>query len=199
MARLFTALFAILTVTCFSVNADASPSYRSTLSSAKNIRKSEAKLAKAIAKLSPADREKLKTALSSLGVDSDADGVSDLFERVRGSNVCDGDSDDDGIKDDDDSYENDDNKLGEVEAKGAVTSFNDPSLIVGAKTFIVTNATVFRRGVSSKASLVIGACVKVEGYTDVSNVTIATKIEASSRCGGGSDDDSEKDDSGKDD
>jgi hypothetical protein len=186
MKHLLTALLAIV---FFAVNAEAAPSYRSTVSQAKNLRKSEIKLAKAIAGLSAASREKLKAALASLGGDSDADGVSDIFERARGSNICDSDSDDDGIKDDDDGYENDDNKQGEVEVRGDVTSFNDPSLVVGGKTFTVTGTTVFRRGVTSKADLQTGTCIKVEGYVDASNVNIARKIEGSTRCGGSDSDD----------
>lgn len=181
-------LSALLAVLFFAVNAEAAPSYRSTAASAKNLRKAELKLAKAIAGLSATDREKLKNALSSLGVDSDSDGVSDIFERARGSNVCDSDSDDDGINDDDDGYENDDNKQGEVEARGAITSFEDPSLVVAGKTFTVTGATTFRRGVGSKDDLQPGTCIKVEGYVDASNVNIAKKVEGSTRCSGSNDD-----------
>ena len=182
-------LIALLAILMCTASAEAAPSYKSTVASAKNLRKSEVKLAKAIAGLSVADREKLKTALASLGVDSDADGVSDIFERARGSNICDNDSDDDGVRDDD-GYEHDDNKRGEVEVRGAVTSFEDPSLVVGGKTFTVTATTLFRRGVLSKADLVEGACIKVEGFIDASNLNIARKIEASTRCAGsgGSDD-----------
>lgn len=181
-----------LCVCVFScLSAHAAPSYKSTLSAAKNLRKSEVKLAKSIASLSATDREKLKAALASLGVDTDKDGVSDIFEKARGSNICDTDSDDDGVDDRDDGYEDNDGRLGEVESKGSVTSFTDPTLVVGGKTFTVTATTAFRRGVSSKADLVTGACIKVEGYTDASNINIATKIEKYDRCGGsnGGDDD----------
>ncbi|MEY4667955.1 MAG: hypothetical protein RL518_654 [Pseudomonadota bacterium] len=181
MNRIFVALLAVI---FFAVNADAAPNYRSTLSSARNLRRSEVRLAKAIAKLSATDREKLKTAAASLGLDSDSDGVSDLFEKARGSGICDADSDDDGVSDGDDDYENDDDKQGEVEAKGSITSFTDPSLVVAGKTFTVTSTTQFRRGVSSKADLVSGKCVKVEGYVDASNVNFATKIEGERGCGG---------------
>jgi hypothetical protein len=191
MKHLLTSLVALV---FFAVNAEAAPSYRSTLSSAKNLRKSELKLAKAVGSLSAADREKLKRALASLGVDSDADGVSDLFERTRGSNVCDADSDDDGIDDREDGYERDDDRQGEVEVRGSVTSFEDPSLVVGGKTFTVTDATRFRRGVSAKADLVAGKCIKVEGYVDPSNANIATKIEGSTRCSGGTGNDDSSDD-----
>ena len=183
MKRIFLVLGLCLLLTS---TANAAPSYKSTLSAAKTLRKSEVKLAKSIAALSAADREKLKTALAALGVDTDKDGVSDLFEKAQGSNICDNDSDDDGVDDKNDGYENDQNKLGEVEAKGAVTSFEDPTLIVGGKTFTVTATTSFRKGVSSKTDLVTGACIKVEGYTDTSNINIATKVEKYDRCSGGS-------------
>jgi len=185
----------ILLALCLCVfsclSAHAAPSYKSTLSAARNLRKSEVRLAKSIASLSTADREKLKAALASLGVDTDKDGVSDIFEKARGSNLCDTDSDDDGVDDRDDGYEDNDDRLGEVEAKGTVTSFADPTLVVGGKTFSITATTVFRRGVSSKADLVAGACIKVEGYTDASNINVATKVEKYDRCGGssGGDDD----------
>lgn len=191
MKHLLTALFAL----CFlTVTAEAAPSYRSTVKSAKNLRKSELKLAKAISSLSVADREKLKRALASLGGDSDSDGVSDLFERARGSNVCDADSDDDGIDDRNDGYEKDGNKQGEVEIRGAVVSFEDPTLVVGDKTFVITDSTIFRRGISSKAGLTAGACVKVEAYVDASSANIAKKIEASDRCGGSRGGDDSNDD-----
>lgn len=191
MKQVLVALF-VCVFSC--VSAYAAPSYKSTLSAARNLRKSEIRLAKSVASLSAADRQKLKTALASLGVDTDKDGVSDIFEKARGSNLCDTDSDDDGLNDKDDGYEDNDDRLGEVEAKGTVTSFTDPTLVVGGKTFTVTATTAFRKGVSSKANLVAGACVKVEGYTDSSNINIATKVEKYDRCGGGRGDDDGSDD-----
>ena len=110
--------------------------------------------------------------------------MSDIFEHARGSNACDADSDDDGVNDREDGYERDDDKQGDLEAKGSITSFNDPTLIVGGKTFTVTDGTTFRRGLSSKSDLKAGTCIKVEGYVDASNVNIAQKIEGSSSCGG---------------
>ena len=202
MKHMYTTLCALL---LFALPAQAAPSYKAALSSAKNLRKSEVKLAKTIARLSTADREKLKQALASLGLDSDKDGVSDIFEKARGSVICDADTDDDGVDDSQDGYEQDDNKMGEVEARGAIVSFTDPTLVVGTKTFTVAATTIFRRGVSSKADLVTGACIKVEGYTDASNVSIATKIEKSLRCSGDDDDrnhggnDDKRDDDKRDD
>jgi hypothetical protein len=190
MKRLLASLVALV---FFAVSAEATPSYRGTSSMAKSLRRSEIRLAKAIAGLKPTERERLKKALSSLGVDSDTDGVSDIFERARGSNVCDADSDDDGIDDSEDGYEKDDDKQGEVEVRGRITSFNDPIIVIGSKSFTVTNRTRFRRGVASRADLTEGRCVKVEGYTDLSGVSFATKVEASSRCGRSSNDDSQDD------
>jgi len=186
MSRPLLAFFVSL---AFSLSAHAAPSYRATLSSARNLRKSEVRLAKSIAALSAADRERLKTALRALGVDSDSDGVSDIFEKARGSGLCDSDTDDDGIDDRDDDYEKDEDRTGEVESKGSVTSFEDPTLIVGGKTFTITSSTRFRRGVSSKEDLAVGVCVKVEGYAQTSGGNVATKVEGYSRCSGGDDGD----------
>ncbi len=191
MTRLIVTLFAIFCLACVSVTAEAAPSYRSALSAAKKVRKAERDLAKKVRGLSITDRARLKRATSTsyYGDDSDGDGVRDTYERARGSNVCDADSDDDGINDDDDGYENDDDKQGEVEVRGTVTSFEDPTLIVAGRTFTITGATSFRRGISSKSQLTSGLCIKVEGYVDASNVNIARKIEGSSRCSGGGSDD----------
>ena len=190
MNRLLTALCALV---FFAVCAEAAPSYRATSSMAKNVRRSEIRLAKAIAGMKPTDREKLKKALSSLGVDSDTDGVSDIFERARGSNVCDTDSDDDGVEDSEDGYEEDDDKQDEMKGLGEISSFDDPILVLGGRSITVTDGTRFRKGLSSKEDLTEGRCIKIEGYIDPSNVPFATKIEGSSRCGGSSDDNGDDD------
>jgi hypothetical protein len=190
MNRLLASLVALV---FFAVSAEAAPSYRATSSMAKNLRRSEIRLAKAIAGLKATDREKLKKAISALGVDSDTDGVSDIFERARGSNVCDDDSDDDGIEDSEDGYEEDDDKQDEMEGLGQITSFDDPILVLGGRSITVTDRTRFRKGISSKEDLTEGRCIKIEGYIDPDNVPFATKIEGSSKCAGSPDDDGDDD------
>ena len=82
-------------------NSEAAPEnkYKSALTSARSLNRAETGFKKKIAALTTADREKLKKATAKLGEDSDQDGVSDLFEGARGSNVCNSDSDNDGISD----------------------------------------------------------------------------------------------------
>ena len=180
MKHTYTALCALV---FFALPAQAAPSYKGALSSARGVHKSEVKLRKTIASLSAADREKLKKALASVGSDSDSDGVSDLFEQVRGSNLCSADSDSDGVDDSQDGYENDDNRTGFTETRGTVTSFADPTLVVNGKSFTITDSTRFRKGLSSKSDLTVGTCVKVEGYVDASSLNIATKVEKEKDCG----------------
>ena len=183
-------LFLILPI----CNSEAAPEnkYKAALTSAKSLNRSEAGFKKKIAALNTADRDKLKKATAKLGEDSDQDGVSDIFESARGSNKCDSDSDDDGVSDDEDKYEDDEDRVTEVKAKGRVVSFNDPNLVVGAKTFAVTDSTAFRKGLSSKADLEQDVCIEVEGYSDASNSNVASKIQGSRDC-------AKEDDSGSDD
>jgi hypothetical protein len=186
-------IMAILLASTF--NAWASPTdlakARRTLAS---ITKAEKDLLRTAKKLTPAERAKLK---SSRGKDSDGDSVSDVVEGAIGSNRCDADSDDDGLDDSDDRDEDSSDSDGdgysdglEVEAKGQVTSFNDPILVVAGKTFEVTPSTIFFRGLTSKDDLTTGTCIEVEGHK-VGDGVVADKIkrEKDSGCGSGSDDD----------
>lgn len=177
----------VLMLPMFSAEAAPENKYKSALTSAKSLSRSESGFKKKIAALTTADREKLKKATAKLGEDSDQDGVSDLFESGRGSNVCNSDSDNDGVSDGEDRYEDDEDRVTEVKAKGKVVSFNDPNLVVATKTFAVTDATAFQKGLSSKADLEQDVCVEVEGYSDASNVNIASKIQGSRDCARGGD------------
>jgi hypothetical protein len=176
-----------------TVQAWASPS---DLAKAKrslaSIAKAEKELARTTKRLTAAERANLKR---SRGKDSDGDSVNDVVEGAIGSNRCDADSDDDGLDDSDDSDEDSSDSDGdgyndslEVEAKGRITSFNDPILVVSGKTFEVTSSTVFFRGLSSKADLVSGVCIEAEGHK-VGTTVVADKIkrESSMDCGGSDD------------
>ena len=178
-------LLSLVLAIAFSATAHAAPAYSSTASAAKNLRKSQLKLAKSVAALSTTDREKLKVTLKSVGTDSDNDGVSDIFEAASGSNLCSSDSDGDGTPDANDDYEDDGNRSGDSKAQGTITSFNDPLLEVAGQTFTITDTTEFKGKLSSKTDLVVGTCVKVEGYTDASNTNFAKQVEGSNHCSGG--------------
>jgi hypothetical protein len=128
----------------------------------------------------------LKAAFKAL--DSDGDGVSDILEGALKSSRCDADSDDDGIDDDEDSDEdnadsdgdghNDGNEIG---AKGKITSFTDPTLVDGGKSFTVTANTTFRGIGFDKSDLVANLCVEVEGHVEGS-ANIADKIKRDDDC-----------------
>lgn len=180
--------FVLFALFAFCSPAHAAPSYKTARSEAKALAKAEAKFAKLVAKLSAADRVKLKAALERSGTDSDSDGASDLFERARGSDLCSADSDGDGINDGDDQYEENPDGDGdghpdgaEVGAKGKITSFIDPTLVVGGKTFTITPQTTFRGRNFTKESLVTGECIEVEGH-GLNGVNIADKIKRDDDC-----------------
>ena len=177
----------IMIVFSMTASAFAAPSYTSARSEARSLSRAENRFARTVARLSPADRERLKAALSAY-TDSDKDGSSDIFEAARGSSLCDNDSDSDGVEDGDDRYEDsrDGDRDGhedgyEVEAKGRVISFEGRVLIVGSKTFIVTDTTRFRGVNLSEATLTAGTCVEVEGHLSGAD-TIADKIESERSC-----------------
>jgi hypothetical protein len=174
-------------IACIST-AEAAPSYQSARKEARSIIAAEKKFEKLVAKLSAADREKLKAALAKIDDDSDGDGSSDLYEFARGSSRCDADSDDDGIDDGEDQYEDSRDGDGdghddtnEVKAKGRIVSFADPTLVVADKTFNVTPQTTFRGRNFSKASLVAGTCVEAEGHLE-GGIAVADKIELEDSC-----------------
>jgi hypothetical protein len=180
--------FILLAISAFCSSAQAAPNYKTARAEAKTLARAETKFAKLVAKLSAADREKLKVALEKSGTDSDSDGVSDLYERARGSDLCSIDSDGDGVDDGEDQYEDspdgdgDGNPDGaEVGAKGTITSFVDPTLIVGGKTFTVTPQTVFRGRNFTKESLVAGQCIEVEGH-GLNGANTADKIKKDDDC-----------------
>jgi len=142
-----------------------------------------------VAKLSVADKAKLKTSMK--GDDSDSDGIPDLVESAIGSNLCSGDSDSDGLDDSVDDHEDnpDSNKDGnpdgrdgqDSEAKGNVASYSGRVLVVAGKSFTVTDSTLFRGRQFSEAGLVAGVCVEVKGRV-VSGANIADSIKRDDGC-----------------
>jgi len=182
--KLLTALLALLLVAASP--AYASPRYTAAKQSADRIKKEEKDLARRIARLTAAEKAKLKKAFK--GLDSDSDGLADILEAAVKSSRCDADSDDDGLDDDEDSDEDNADSDGdghndgsEVEAKGKITSFTDPTLVVGGKTFTVTDSTTFRGTGFDKSDLVAGLCIEVEGHIDGAN-NIADKIKRDDDC-----------------
>lgn len=184
MQKLFLTLFAVV---FYSVTAHAAPSVNAARSEARNLARSQAKFARTLARLNAAQRKQLKALTAKTGIDSDGDGVSDIFEAGRGSDLCDSDSDDDGVDDGDDNYEDDGDKTEDAQANGEITSFADPALTVNGKTFTITDQTSFRAPLSSKDDLVAGLCVEVEGYKNSSDALIAKKVKKSNDCGGSED------------
>lgn len=182
--KLLTSLLALLIISVAPVYA--SPRYTSAKQSAEKVKKDEKELARRIARLSPTERAKLKSAFKAL--DSDGDGVSDILEGALKSNRCDADSDDDGVDDGDDSDEdnadsdgdghNDGNEIG---AKGKITAFTDPTLEVGGKTFTVTANTTFRGIGFDKSDLVANLCIEVEGHVE-GGANVADKIKRDDDC-----------------
>lgn len=178
-------------VTLFALSDSAfaaDKKYAAARAQARNIVRQQKSFKKLVGKLSVADRESLKTAVAAIDSDSDGDGSSDLMEGARASKLCAIDSDGDGVIDGHDDYENNPDGDGdghpdgtEAKGKGAITSFVDPTLEVGGKTFTVVDATIFKGRNFTKASLAAGVCVEVEGHIDT-GVNIADKIQKEDSC-----------------
>ncbi len=163
------------------------------------IKNEERNLIKSFRKLSESEQEVLKR---TKGNDSDGDGLADAIEVAAGANLCDADSDDDGIDDKDDSNERNGDSDGdgvsdgnEVETKGRIQSFDDPNLIVGSTTLKITANTIFFRGLSSKSDLQRDTCVEAESHKVGSDLLVQKiKKHTGSECGSGSSDDDSGDD-----
>lgn len=164
----------------------AAPRYTAAKRAADKVKKDERDLARKVKKLSAKEKAKLKSSFR--GKDSDSDGVADIIEGAFGSGSCDSDSDDDGLPDDEDIDEDNPDQDGdghmdgnEVGAKGAITSFADPVLTVGGKTFILTGDTQFRGVNFGPEDLEAGLCVEVEGHRNGAN-TVADKVKRDDDC-----------------
>jgi hypothetical protein len=203
------ALLLSLVFTFTAAPAIAAPSYAAVKREAENLKKAERKLAKRIARLSEADRMRIKSKFS--GTDSDQDGVADIIEGALGSNRCDSDSDDDGFNDSedyredepgtdddmpDDSPDNgDDSNSGgnpppkapnppapvEFEAKGTIASFTDPVLVVKGTSYTIGSGTQFVGTGFDREDLTAGTCVEVKGLRD-GDQRLVTRIKRDNDC-----------------
>ncbi len=183
--KVITTILPLLLLTTSAAYGDRR--YTSAKQAAERVKRDEAELARRTKLLSIEDRLRLKTSFR--GRDSDQDGISDIIEGALGSSRCDFDSDNDGIDDsrdrnernpsDDQGNSGDDNsRTGsrlEIETRGRITSFVDPEVTVGGKTFIISAETFFRDPGFSKADLVVGLCIEIEGHTNGS-VIVAEKV-----------------------
>jgi len=187
--KVITTILPLLLLTASTAYGDRR--YTSAKQAAERVKRDEAELARRTRLLSIEDRLRLKTSFR--GRDSDQDGISDIMEGALGSSRCDSDSDDDGIGDSTDRNErnrsddqsssggnsrDDSSRPGsrfEIEARGRITSFVDPEVTVGGKTFIISAETFFRDPGFSKEDLVVGLCIEIEGHTHGS-VIVAEKV-----------------------
>ena len=147
----------------------------------KKVRKEQKRLAKLARRLNKAELKRLKR--SARGRDSDGDGVPDLLEDTTRSNMC----------------------AAEFEKEGRIVSFDDPNLVIGDVTYVLTESTTFRSkfGEFTRASLVSGKCIEVEGYASdgdpASNIVEKIKEKKDSSCNENDGDDDDDDDGDSDD
>lgn len=191
------ALILLLAILVTAPSAWASPRYTAAKQAAERVKKSERELARKFKKLTAAEKKRLKAAIRS--TDSDSDGLSDILEEAIGSDLCEIDSDGDGIDDSDDSRENeagddddsdnsgsnggDDEDSNEVEVKGTVDSFDDPLLDLAGRRFTINNDTVFRGPDFGRDDLEAGMCVEVKGVQrNGTFVAVRIKMESPSEC-----------------
>lgn len=172
---------------CFGVliasPAYAGPRLKKARSEALAVLRAEQKLARAVARLSFAEKRELKKGRA-LGKDSDKDGIPDIVEGAIGSGRCDVDSDDDGVSDDSDEQEKTPGSVGgakSFELKGVVQSFADPVVTIGGLSYTLASNASFGDKGFSKSDILPGVCVEVEGFAK-DEVRTATKIKGDDDC-----------------
>lgn len=159
---------------------------------AKNLSKSVVKLQRLFSRLSAADKLKVIDLIQSKGTlaDSDADGVSDVFEDDFGSGVCDSDSDDDGLEDGDevedgrDPMDDDDGREDglRAHAEGLVSSVDGLRFVIDGVTFLLNDASEFGDGLAAE-DLVVGACVEVRAHRLVADgEALVDQVKAEDDC-----------------
>jgi hypothetical protein len=178
-------LVALLLSVGFGVGANSTYGSPSDVKAAKQqfkkVRKEQKRLAKLARRLSKAELKRLKR--TSRGRDSDGDGVPDLLEDTTRTNMCEA----------------------EFEKEGRIVSFDDPNLVIGDTTYVLTDSTTFRSkfGVFTRDSLISGKCVEVEGYISdgdpASNTVQKIKEKKDSSCNDNDDDGDDDDDEDSDD
>lgn len=164
------------------------------------IKRGEKALQRAAKRLTANEKERLKQ--QARGDDSDSDGLENRLEKAFGSDLCNEDTDGDGVNDrddrDEDNYDSDGDGVPdglEVEVEGRITSFNAPILTVASTSGQITATTVFYRGLTSQADLIPGLCIEAEGRRDgVTFIIEKVKRKKDSSCGRGSNDDDSDDD-----
>ena len=172
----------VCVVSSLVVSANAGPRLNDAQREVVNINRAEKRLVRKLARLTAAERIRLKS--RKVGVDSDADGVSDIVEGALGSNRCDSDSDDDGFGDKSDSNEDSpgsDDGLAEFEVKGLIDSFSDPVLQLKGATYTLSDSAQFVGIGFTKEDLQAGACVELKGLQRESGNTV-TRIKQDDDC-----------------
>ncbi len=163
--------------------AHAGPQLKKARSEALAVLRAEQRLAKAVARLSFAEKRALKKGRA-LGKDSDKDGIPDIVEGAIGSGRCDVDSDDDGVSDDSDEQEKTPGSVGgatSFELKGLVQSFADPVVTIGGVSYTLASNASFGNKGFSKSDILPGVCVEVEGFKS-DEVSTVTKIKGDDDC-----------------
>lgn len=111
-------------------------------------------------------RKIIASSSSSGLLDSDSDGIPDIFEQVLKSNSCQTDSDDDGISDGDEGKSGskpDDSTSGEVELTGLITALTSSTVTVNGNTFTASESTQYLKGATSLSSFQVGDLVELKG------------------------------------
>ncbi len=136
-------------------------------------------------RLSVINKARVLQGTANLGGDPDGDRVGSFAELAFGTNVCDADSDDDGISDRDEASlgtnprRPDDNPRNETEVTATLTAKTSTTFTIGSTAFTLTPTTRFIDDDNNPISVddfAVSDCVEGEGIT-VGGVLRAKKIK----------------------
>lgn len=193
LSTLILTLVLLTSTASFAENTRAKGKLKNVSSTERQAVRFQKKLARLFATLTPEQKAKILASRSASLVDSDNDGLPDVYESDTA--LCDDDSDDDGVNDreeyedgsDPNDSDSDDDGVedgSEIEIHAAIAAISETEITVNETTLGLTPSTEYLdddNNPISRSELEVGDCVEVEGHLVESTYT-AEKVKRDDDC-----------------